>query len=308
MPRCRLRERAATTKPDRVPSLATQALLACLEAIEGDAALRRPERLGERIAAMDRLDALPFDDGDAPIRERAATLLARLEADNQAVYRAVRRAIRRGEGGAAMRTWVHALAPSAGTPRDGHGYDALDALFAGVLPLDEPDGGGAPPPDMVFYQPTPARHILDLIDRTGLGAADTLVDLGSGLGHVPLLASICTGARGIGIERDPAYVASARRCAEALGLEHVSFIAQDARTADLSAGTLFYLYTPFRGPVLRRVLDRLRQEAAVRCIRIATLGPCTATVAEEPWLRPAEAQRADRIAVFRSRAPASLAS
>lgn len=282
-----------------MPTRTTQALLACLEAIERDASLHRPERLGERIAAMDRLDALPFDDEDAPIRERAATLLARLEAGNQEVYRAVRRAIRGGEGGATMRTWVRALAPSTGTPLDGHGYDALDALLAGVLLLDEPAAGGAAlPPDMVFYQPTPARHILDLIDRAALGATDTLVDLGSGLGHVPLLASICTGARGIGIERDPAYVASAHRCAEALGLEQVRFIAQDARTADLSAGSLFYLYTPFRGPILRRVLDRLRHEAGVRSIRIATLGPCTATVAGEPWLRPAEAPQAGRIALF----------
>lgn len=284
-----------------MPTRATQALLACLEAIEGDASLCRPERLGERIAAMDRLDALPFDDEDAPIRKRAAALLARLEAGNQAVYRAIRQAIRLGEGEAAMRTWARALATSAGMPREGQGYDALDTLLAGVLPLDEPAGGGdALPPDMVFYQPTPARHILDLIERAALGATDTLVDLGSGLGHVPLLASIRTGARGIGIECDPAYVASARRCAEALGLERVRFIAQDARTADLSAGTLFYLYTPFRGPILRRVLDRLRHEATVRSIRIATLGPCTATVAGESWLRSAEAPQAGRIAVFHS--------
>jgi hypothetical protein len=31
---------------------------------------------------------------------------------------------------------------------------------------------------MVQYQPTPARHIIDLILRSGLTAEDVLVDLG----------------------------------------------------------------------------------------------------------------------------------
>ena len=279
----------------------TPALPACIEALERDASLHRPERLGERIEAIDRLDALLFGDAPETLCARAAALLARLEAANQAVYREIRQAIRRGDGAAALRSWVRALAPSARAPRDGDGYDALDALLAGVLALDEPAGEGAPlPADMVFYQPTPARHILDLVDRAALGAADVLVDLGAGLGHVPLLASICTGARGIGIERDAARVACARRCAASLGLRRVEFIAQDARAAGLSAGTLFYLYTPFGGPILRHVLDRLKHEATTRAIRVATLGPCTATVAGEPWLCTTDVPRPDRIALFHS--------
>ena len=280
--------------------MSTPALLACIEAIERDASLHRPERLSERIEAMDRLDTLLAGDENSPLGERVASLLARLEAANQAVYRDIRTAIRDGAGRTAMREWMHALARTVRMPHDDNSYDALDMLLAGVLALDEPAGAGAPlPADMVFYQPTPARHILDLVDRAALDAADVLVDLGSGLGHVPLLASICTGACGIGIERDAAHVACARRCAASLGL-HVDFIAQDARMADLSAGTVFYLYTPFGGPVLRRVLNMLKHEAATRAIRVATLGPCTATVADEPWLLPAGVPQPDRVALFHS--------
>lgn len=282
----------------------TPALLGCIEALEHDASLYRPERLGERIEAIDRLDALLFGDEPEALRQRTTALLARLEAANQAIYRDIRQAIRRGDGGAALRAWVRALATSAAPPPGGDGYDTLDALLAGVLSLDEPAGDGAPlPADMVFYQPTPARHILDLIDRAALDATDVLVDLGSGLGHVPLLASICTGARGIGIERDAEHVACARRCVVSLGLQRVEFIAQDARTAELSAGTLFYLYTPFGGPILRRVLDRLKHEATTRTIHVATLGPCTATVAGEPWLCTTDVPRPDRIALFHSLPP-----
>jgi predicted RNA methylase len=154
---------------------------------------------------------------------------------------------------------------------------------------------------MVFYQPTPARHIFDLLRRTALSEQDVLVDFGSGLGHVPLLTAICTGARSLGVELEPSYVDAARRCAQALKLKNVSFIQQDVRAADLSSGTLFYLYTPFAGTILRRVLDSIRQEAARRAIRVCTFGPCTMTVAEERWLQIAGLLDADRINVFRSR-------
>lgn len=282
--------------------MASPALLACIEALERDASLHRPERLGERIEAIDRLDALLVGDVPGAVRARASALLAQLEASNQVVYRDIREAIRRGDGATVLRPWIRALSRPACAPRHGDGYDAMDALLAGVLALDEPVGEGAPlPADMVFYQPTPARHILDLVERAALDATDVLVDLGSGLGHVPLLASICSGARGIGIERDAGHVDCARRCAASLQLQRVEFIAQDARAARLSAGTLFYLYTPFGGPILRHVMDRLRHEAATRPIRVATLGPCTATLAAEPWLRSTDVPRPDRVTLFHSR-------
>jgi hypothetical protein len=42
---------------------------------------------------------------------------------------------------------------------------------------------------MVPYQPTPVRHILHLIAAAMVAEDDVFVDLGSGLGHVPLLVS-----------------------------------------------------------------------------------------------------------------------
>ena len=85
-----------------------------------------------------------------------------------------------------------------------------------------------------------------------------------------------------------------------LGLPRVSFIEQDARMADLSRGTLFYLYTPFGGAILRAVLDALRGEASRREIRIATYGPCTQAMLEEPWLAVVGTLDTHRIVLFRS--------
>lgn len=285
-----------------------------LAALERDRSLDAPDRLRERIEALDRLDALPAGNathaggaasGDtAATHLRARVLHARLESANRRLYDEIRMAIRRGAGRETLLRWARALAdaePMNGSAR-GDSYDALDELVSGVLRLEAPETEVAAPPNgMVFYQPTPARHIFALIERAALTGRDVLVDLGAGLGHVPLLAAICAGARGIGIEREAVYVASARRCAEALNLTHVAFLEQDARDADLSKGTVFYLYTPFTGGILRAVLDALRREAEGRAIRVCTFGPCTPVVAAEPWLAADDATSIDTLALFRSR-------
>jgi hypothetical protein len=85
-----------------------------------------------------------------------------------------------------------------------------------------------------------------------------------------------------------------------LNLGRVTFVQGDVREADLSAGTVFYLYTPFEGAMLREVLDMLQAEAARREIRICTLGPCTAAVAQERWLQAAGSWEIHRPAVFRN--------
>lgn len=284
-----------------------QALQNLIETLEQTPSWRDPARLRERIEALDRLELHlpegPSEDTDASpaLHARGRAIRAEMEAINDALYQSIRRDIRDGAGADALHRWVCDAGGKAGRAQ-GDDYDHLDALVSGVLPFEMPDGEVAElPAEMVFYQPTPARHIFDLFDRLALTERDMLVDLGSGLGLVPLLAAICTDARSIGIEFEAVYVDCARRCARALNLDRVAFRQQDARLADYSRGTVFYLYTPFTGTVLRSVLDALRQQATRRAIRICSYGPCTPAIAQEPWLQADEQPVADRITVFRSR-------
>jgi len=289
------------------------ALEALIGELERDRSLDEPDRVRRRIDALDRLEAYLLHgqdrthDIESPMRtqlhDRARAMYARLEAINDRFYQAIRSEIQRG----ATPDWLHeqviACSLDADAPGGVHeeGYDYLDVVVSGVLPFEEPDAEIAElATEMVFYQPTPARHVFDLIGRAALTERDVLVDLGSGLGHVALLISICTKARSIGIEREAAYVDRARQCALALNLSNTTFIRQDARQADFSCGTVFYLYTPFTGTILRSVLDSLRREAAGREIRIGTYGPCTAIVAGEPWLEVVGTVKAGRLALFRS--------
>lgn len=276
--------------------LPPESSLAMIDALEQDRSLESPDRLRGRVRAMERLEEWLNDTAEThPLYARARTLQARLSAAQRQLSEAVRADIRQGNGVEALRRW------SPGNGIDAaENYDHLDALIGDVLAFDEPSDGIAPlEPGMVYYQPTPVRHIFDLVERGGITGADVFVDLGSGLGHVPMLVAILTGARCIGVERERVYAELARRSAASLRLDHVSFVAQDVRDADLSHGTTFYLYTPFTGAILRTVLDALHRESKRRAIQIITFGPCTGTVESEPWLTAVGPCLAARITVFR---------
>ncbi|MGH8157350.1 MAG: hypothetical protein ACREPQ_04480 [Rhodanobacter sp.] len=281
-----------------------------LTELEQDRCLDGPDRLRQRIEALDRLevhfpqDEIAGSEGEAELHRRARAVQARLDAVNRELYQGIRSEIQHGAGQDRLLAWSRASGHDGYTlgQEDGDSYDYLDELVSGILQLEQPDDMAVEvAPEMVFYQPTPARVIFDLIERIELTTRDVLVDLGSGLGHVPLLAAICTDASCIGIELEAAYVDCAQRSACALNLAQVAFVQQDARAADFSSGTVFYLYTPFSGTILRAVLDSLRREAASRAIRVCAFGPCTPIVAAEPWLVAVEPLKAYRVAIFRSR-------
>jgi len=156
---------------------------------------------------------------------------------------------------------------------------------------------------MVFYQQTTARIIFELVEEAHLTHDDVFYDLGSGLGHVPIIAHLLSGATTRGVEFEPAYCEYASACAAGLNLACVAFINEDARTSDYSSGTAFFMYTPFTGTILHDVLERLRREAQNRTIRIFTYGPLTPHVARQPWLERVH-QHNNHIAalgIFRSR-------
>ena len=268
---------------------------------ESDLSLLDPAGFAHRFAIQDDLDRYFFEpvplalDPDRDLLSRAHALSTKLDLVNERLFNSMRRQIQRGACPAEFLPIMRDLA----TPPRGLAYDYLDDLLAGVLQF-EPRSVEPHPlePDSVFYQPTPARHIFHLIGAAAITTADTLIDLGSGLGHVPLLASICTGATSVGIELDPTWVESASKCAGTLNLSQTTFLTQDAREADLSSGSVFYLYTPFTGATLASVLQSLRKQASLRPIRICTFGHCTLAVSDQPWLIPATSPVADQITVF----------
>lgn len=270
-----------------------------------------PEQLALRLTALDELDAIIGDLDlearaacpDPQIIARANALKSQFEAANEKLFMAARFEISLRGNSPAIRRWLIGSARDrdAQCPQPGLGFDLLDEIVIGILKLRRPgDAGLLQSPEMVPYQPTPARHILDLITAANLSDDDILVDLGSGLGHVPLLISILTGNHTLGVELEPAYVACAQECAQNLGIRQAQFVVEDARVADLSSGTVFYLFSPFTGSILSDVLQRLLRESDKREIRICSLGPCTRVLQNQEWLKARTRPNSERITVFES--------
>jgi hypothetical protein len=290
-----------------------QAIRQALDALEIAAAPGGRAGFAARAASLDALEAHvearlgalaeagPLGPGLRALLARAKSLRRRLAGANGRVLRGLRKRILAGRS--TPEALRRAVQRCAGPSRDDGGYDALDALAAQLLLTDAPAEPRLPlEPGLVAYQPTPARAILALIERARLGPRDRFYDLGSGLGQVAALVALLSGARATGIEREPAYCDYARRCAAGLRLQGVDFVQADVRHADLGGGTVYYLYTPFRGAILAQVLQRLRQEAAQRPLRVCSYGPCTLELAEAGWrpLPDGAPLGPDTVAVFQA--------
>ncbi|MHB0858636.1 MAG: SAM-dependent methyltransferase [Anaerolineae bacterium] len=285
-----------------------------VEKIERDVALCREDAYAGRAEALNALawclDRLHGPAAESGARAETGSLRARAEGLREAyaalderLYRRARDEIAAGDlPPKRFRAALERLKPqtTAGSP-----FGPLDDYVEGVLGMAgaQPAGGLlAEAPEMVSLYPTPTRVVLDLLERAGIRPTDHFYDMGSGLGQVVMLVALLSGARATGIEYQPSYCDAARRCAERLNLD-VRFVNQDARDADYGGGTVFYLYTPFRGQMLDLVLERLRTEAQSRPIRVATYGPCTPTVAAQRWLEhlAGDPRRRDECVVFGSR-------
>ena len=230
------------------------------------------------------------------LRDQAIALCRHLEQMNAAVVQGLRRDIVAGRcrGSDLFDELQRCCAGPKQNAADGDlEYDSLDVLVAGILGTDrllDHDAAEALP-EMVPYQPTPARIILEIVRQTGVSPHDLFVDVGSGLGVVPMLVSLLSGAAAIGIEVQPSYCRHADACVRRLNLSNVRFVCQDARHADYSVGTVFYMYTPFKGAMLRQVLERLDAEGRRRKFRLCTYGPIVSEAVQQPWLAAFERSR-----------------
>ncbi|MEZ4730845.1 MAG: hypothetical protein R3E79_27295 [Caldilineaceae bacterium] len=264
-----------------------------------DSTLTVEQKLLRRAEALDFIaflhDVLRMDHRHTtarhPLQQQAAHLQRQLEAVNGKLFQQVRVGIQHGVlRGEPLRHYLNQFTDYSAASSD-HvymSYDGLDVLVDGIFHLKEaPAPTLSPAVDMVHCEETPARVLLDLIDHTPFSATDVFYDLGSGLGQVVMLVHLLTGVKAKGVEVEPAFCTFARHQAQTLGLSDVAFVNTDARTADYSDGTIYFMFTPFRGQLLQTVLARLQQEAQHRPIRLCTFGSCTPHVADQPWLRPA---------------------
>ena len=276
-------------------------LSADIDAIEQDNTLYAEKNFDERAEAIDLLEFQVTEHLEYLLREtahpgeltvlkmRVEKIKTELEEIDQVLFQKLRESIResdyRGTKFKKLVSGYFDLKPEGREGQEAPGYDNLDIFINRLFsfqPIPEPTKNLEP--EMVYYQKTPARIIFELADKVHFSKQDVFFDLGSGLGQVAILVNLLTGVKTVGVEFEPVFYEYATNAAKELNLPGVTFINTDARTADYSEGTVFFLYTPFTGQMLQEVLELLQKQALLKKITLITYGPCTARVASQSWL------------------------
>jgi len=165
------------------------------------------------------------------------------------------------------------------------------------IPPDDP----TLPRGCVPYLPCAVATVLDALEQAAVTRDDVFVDVGCGAGRAALLAHLKTGAPCIGLEIQPPLVRTAQARADWLGLGRMRFLEGDAAAMIryVPMGTVYFLYCPFGGERLRRLLDGLADIARTRPIRVCCIDM---PLLEAPWLTRMAAA-SSRVDVYRSDAP-----
>lgn len=159
--------------------------------------------------------------------------------------------------------------------------DAWVDLVLDVGPL--PDDGPELPRGCVPYLPCSVDALLRVVEHADVRASDVFVDIGAGVGRAAVLVHLLTGASTLGLEIQRGLVHTARDLlARMHGLRYLPIEGDATRLlGHILIGTIFFLYCPFSGARLERVLDELERIARTRPIRVCCVD---LPLPPRPWL------------------------
>ena len=116
------------------------------------------------------------------------------------------------------------------------------------------------------YVSTPQDVVREMLALAKVGPQDVLYDLGCGDGRIVLAAAVEHGARGVGIDIDPARIAEADAGARRAGVsDRVRFAVQDLFQTDFSPATVVsvYLYPELNARLKPKFLSELKPGSRV---------------------------------------------
>lgn len=111
---------------------------------------------------------------------------------------------------------------------------------------------------LASYVPTAQDVVERMLELANVTSRDVVYDLGCGDGRIIITAAKKYGARGLGVDIEPYWVAESQSNAIKAGVEHlVTFNLQDALALDLSPASVVMLYlvhwsTAMLQPIIKR--------------------------------------------------------
>ena len=111
--------------------------------------------------------------------------------------------------------------------------------------------------NMCWFGNLPIELTIDLIDQVKTQPGKSFFDIGSGAGQIVLLMALFTDKMCVGIELNEYLHNKALEASRSLGLQNVEFINSDARTVAYDKADMFYMFSPFYGPVLDEMFSKI---------------------------------------------------
>lgn len=148
--------------------------------------------------------------------------------------------------------------------------------------------------DAQHYEGVPYLALGRVLHRLDIGPRDVFLDYGAGKGRAMAIAAMFPFARVLGVELMPQLArvgaSNLERARTRLRCRELQLVVGDAQTYEpLRDVTVFHLFNPFVGEVLRRVLGRIRASWVdhPRPITLLFANPVhfEALLAQDPWLR-----------------------
>lgn len=165
-----------------------------------------------------------------------------------------------------------------------------------------PDDLGHRTNDHIGYEGTDYLSLRHVLSHLRITPADVFLDFGAGKGRAVIVAATRPFKRVTGIELAPDLVAQAHanieRARKRLTCKDVTVVPADAATYAIPDDVnVVFMFNPFRGELLARVLGNLKQslDRAPRHIRVAFVNPRHMDAGMESviegWLRKTEVLR-----------------
>lgn len=161
-----------------------------------------------------------------------------------------------------------------------------DGWLDRVLGIDSlPEDGPDLPRGCVPYLPCSVETVMHVVELANVQPTDVFVDVGSGIGRATALVHFLTGAGATGIEIQSALVRASRDLSARMNAPRITVVEGDAAliTRYMMVASVFFLYCPFSGERLDRVLCDLEMISQTRQIRVCSVD---LPLPYRPWLVP----------------------
>ncbi len=131
---------------------------------------------------------------------------------------------------------------------------------------------------------TPYDYIRSITKELDLQPHDTVYDLGSGYGQMPLYASMVSQAQCRGIELVPERARSSQAIQQRMELDNLRFEEANVLDVDFSSGNVFYMFNPFSPSTYEAVNEKLQEIAEGKKIKVVAYGAAVNFFERQDWL------------------------